>query len=396
MDILGSLNFVLSIVIGLVILVVLVAVHELGHGIVARRNGVVVEEFGIGFPPFAWGKKVRQSILGKNVLFSINWLPLGGFVKLQGEHDSATGKGDYGSASFWVKTKILLAGVMMNWVIAALLFSVLAATTGLPKILSNQFVVQDDVKIDATPVILAEVIDNMPAKKAGLAKGDKIVKISGVEVLSPSDLSETSRQNVGKTVVVEYERDGLSKSTSVVILADSSSSRGFLGVRMTQDKPTIYQSTWSSPIVGVVLTGQITAYTLSSLGDTLVKFVGGLTNSVSLDSQTREQGGEKLGEVSENVGGPISLVGTLFPSAREAGLASLILVTALVSLTLAAMNVLPIPGLDGGRWFVTMVYRKILRKPLTKDQEENINGSGMLILFGLIILVTISDVVKLI
>ena len=89
----------IGILTGLIILVALVVIHELGHGIVARRNGVVVEEFGIGFPPRAWGKKIKNSVLGKNVLISLNWLPLGGFVKLQGEHDSATGKGDYGAAT---------------------------------------------------------------------------------------------------------------------------------------------------------------------------------------------------------------------------------------------------------------------------------------------------------
>jgi regulator of sigma E protease len=115
-----------GIIVGLLILVLLVVVHELGHGIVAHRNGVKVEEFGVGFPPKAWAKKVASSVLGKDVLFSLNWLPLGGFVRLQGEHDSATKKGDYGAASYWVKTKILLAGVVMNWIIAALLITALA------------------------------------------------------------------------------------------------------------------------------------------------------------------------------------------------------------------------------------------------------------------------------
>ena len=118
MDILNGLNFVLSVAIGLFVLVILVVLHELGHAVAARRNGVVVEEFGIGFPPRAWAKKLKNG-----VLFSLNWLPLGGFVKLQGENDSATKKGDYGAASMWAKTKILLAGVLANWVTAVILFT---------------------------------------------------------------------------------------------------------------------------------------------------------------------------------------------------------------------------------------------------------------------------------
>ncbi len=122
---------IVGIITGLIILVLLIVAHELGHAVVARRNGVKVEEFGIGFPPRAWARK-----LGNGVLFSLNWLPLGGFVRLHGEHDSATGKGTYGAASFWVKTKILLAGVVMNWLVAAVLFTVLA-WVGLPKLVEG-------------------------------------------------------------------------------------------------------------------------------------------------------------------------------------------------------------------------------------------------------------------
>ena len=124
---------VIGIIVGLIVLVFLVAAHELGHAIVAKRNGVVVEEFGIGFPPRAWAKKLKNG-----VLFTLNWLPLGGFVRLQGENDSASKKGDYGAATFWQKTKILFAGVAVNWLIAVVLLSALAVT-GLPKIVSNQF-----------------------------------------------------------------------------------------------------------------------------------------------------------------------------------------------------------------------------------------------------------------
>ena len=97
------MELVFGIVVGLVVLVFLVAAHELGHAIVARRNGVIVEEFGIGFPPRAWEKKLKNGIL-----FTLNWLPIGGYVKLQGEYDSADKKGDYGAATFIKKTKILL------------------------------------------------------------------------------------------------------------------------------------------------------------------------------------------------------------------------------------------------------------------------------------------------
>ena len=109
---------ILGVILGLFVLVLLVVLHELGHAMVAKRNGVVVEEFGIGFPPRAKNWQPKKSFLGKNVIFSLNWLPLGGFVKLKGEYDSAEGKGTYGGATFWVKTKILLAGVLMNWLTA--------------------------------------------------------------------------------------------------------------------------------------------------------------------------------------------------------------------------------------------------------------------------------------
>ena len=101
------MGLLFGLLLGVCILVLLVVVHEIGHGIVARRNGVEVEEFGIGFPPLAWGRKIKKSFLGKNVLYSVNWLPLGGFVRLKGEYDSATVKGGYGAASYWVKTKIV-------------------------------------------------------------------------------------------------------------------------------------------------------------------------------------------------------------------------------------------------------------------------------------------------
>ena len=95
-----------GVLLGLFVLILLVVLHELGHAIVAKRNGVKVEEFGIGFPPAAKKWKVKRSFLGEDVTFSLNWLPLGGFVRLKGEYDSTKGEGTYGGSTFWVKTKI--------------------------------------------------------------------------------------------------------------------------------------------------------------------------------------------------------------------------------------------------------------------------------------------------
>lgn len=162
------MELLFGIIVGLFILVFLVVVHELGHAIVARRNGVVVEEFGIGFPPRAWSKKLKNG-----VLFTLNWLPLGGFVRMQGESDSADQPGDYGAATFWQKTRILLAGVVANWIVAALLLTVLAVV-GLPKILPNQFTVASDTTMVKKPVEITLVGDNSPAAKAGLQVGDQV------------------------------------------------------------------------------------------------------------------------------------------------------------------------------------------------------------------------------
>ena len=139
-----------GVLLGLFVLILLVVLHELGHAIVAKRNGVKVEEFGIGFPPAAKKWKVKRSFLGEDVTFSLNWLPLGGFVRLKGEYDSAKGEGTYGGSTFWVKTKILLAGVVMNWITAIVLFTILAVI-GMPKILSNQVQLPFDTEVRRSP-----------------------------------------------------------------------------------------------------------------------------------------------------------------------------------------------------------------------------------------------------
>ena len=380
------MELLFGIVLGLIILVLLVVVHELGHAIVARRNGVVVEEFGIGFPPRAWGKKLKNGIE-----FTLNWLPLGGFVKLQGEYDSATGKGDYGAASYWVKTKILLAGVLINWLVAGVLLTILA-WTGLPQVIPNQFSVPQDMSVqNKGDVSIAALIDDYPAARAGLKEGDIIETFAGKEVTTVEQLIALTHQYRGETVAVGYERND-KKQTKQVTLRDSEQGTVF-GAGLGQMQLARY--TWSAPIVGFGTTLQLTGMTLQGVGDIVVNLAQGLAGKVSLSDQAQEAADKKLQEVGNNVAGPVGILGVLFPSVQQAGIIQIVFFSALISLTLAVMNILPIPGLDGGRWYTMTIFR-LLKKPLTKEREEVIQTVGVLLLLVIIVAVTVSDVTKLV
>lgn len=373
---------ILGILTGLLVLVLLVTVHELGHAIAARRNGVVVEEFGIGFPPRAWAKKLKNG-----VVFTLNWLPLGGFVKLQGEHDAATHKGDYGAATFWQKTKILFAGVFMNWVVAAVLLSILAVT-GLPKIVDNQFSVAGDTTITTSAVQITQLTEGYPAQKAGLQAGDKIMSLDGIEITSTQQLIDESRERRGETVTVVYERNG-QQATIDATLRDAD--KAVFGASLGQQE--YIRATWSAPIVGIVTTGQFTWVTLQGLGDLTVNFFGGLIGQLSTDSTSRQAATEQLDDAGASVAGPVGILAVIFPAASAAGFGQVVFLAAIISLTLAVMNILPIPSLDGGRWFVTALF-KLLKKPLTKENEERIHGTGFMVLMLLVVLITVADVIK--
>lgn len=382
MDI-GIFNVILGIITGIIVLVILVAVHELGHGIVARRNGVVLEEFGIGFPPRAWAKKLKNG-----VLFSLNWLPLGGFVKLQGEHDAANKKGDYGAATFWQKTKILFAGVVVNWVVAAVLLTILALV-GLPKIVPNQFSVPADTYLSSEPIVLSSLVKDYPAAKAGLQSGDKVTSIDGQKITTTSEFIALTKAERGKTITVDYTRDGKAASTKVTLRDTDAAVFG-----STLSQAESIRATWSAPIVGVATTGQFTWVTIQGLGQLVTNLVTGLFGQLSPDQAIRKDASTNLSAAGDSVAGPIGILGTIFPSASKAGPKEVLFLAAIISLTLAVMNTLPIPSLDGGRWFVMTLY-KIRKKKLTKEKEEHIQAIGFSTLMILILVVTIGDVTKL-
>ncbi len=373
----------LGIIIGLIVLVAIVALHELGHALVARKHGVVVEEFGIGLPPRAWKKKLKNG-----VLFTLNWLPIGGFVKLQGEHDASKKKGDYGAATFWQKTQILLAGVVVNWLLAVVLLTVLA-WIGLPKIIPNQFSIASDTSYLRSPLQITQLKADFPAAEAGLQAGDVITELNGAPVTTVEEFIEKTAALRGESVVVDYKRDGVSAEATVT-LKDAES--GVFGAGIGQSEKL--RATWSAPIVGVVTTGQYTWATLQGLGNLVGNTVSGLAGQLTTNPEVRKDASERLKEAGDSVAGPVGILGVIFPAASQAGPTQVLFLAAIISLTLAVMNILPIPSLDGGRWFVTALFR-VMKKPLTKEKEESIHGTGFLILLLLIVVITVADILKL-
>lgn len=379
------LIFLFQIAVGLLLLTFLVVIHELGHAIVAKRNGVVVQEFGIGFPP-----KFASMMLKNGTLLSINWLPLGGFVKLQGENDAADQAGDYGAASLWAKTKILLAGVTMNWLFAILALSILAVI-GFPKVLPNQFTVASDTREVTSPLKVTYISQDSPAAKTGLKINDRIVSVAGTKIVKPGDLAQITRANQGKKVEVKYLRGGQTYAVSVQLRYNPDKSKGVLGVATSMQ--TMRYSTWSAPIVGVGTTIQFSIVTLQGLGNLVGQLFNGLSAQLSGSEEAREKGNQELTAAGNSVGGPLSIVGVFFPAAQNAGASTLLFLTAIISLTLAVMNILPIPALDGGRLFLTYIFR-IIRRPLTKDLENSIVGYSFMALMVLVVVITVADVFK--
>lgn len=367
---------VFLLIISLILFVGLVVIHEWGHFIAARRGGVEVEEFGVGFPPKIWGRKIRSK--KSKFIFSINLLPLGGFVKLKGENSEDKRPASFGAAPLSTKVKIMLAGVIMNALVAFLIFTVLAAA-GMPKIIDGQFTIASDTKIiqqveNSDVVLVSSVGENTPASKAGIKPDDRILQINGEQVTNAEQVAGLTQGNAGKTVPVVVERAGEQLEVKATLNPENTGS-GYLGVASQSGASGIEvrRSTWSSPIVALGLMKQISLLTFQGLGSAISNLAKGDTE-----------------KASEQVAGPVGIFYILREGAKI-GLSFILFIIAIISLTLALLNALPIPALDGGRLFVTLLFAA-LKKPLTRRVEETIHGAGFAVLMLLIILITVVDI----
>ncbi len=356
--------------IGIILLVVLifgilVFVHELGHFIMARRNKVDVEEFGFGFPPRLFGVKRGPT------LYSINLIPLGGFVKMKDESVQGDKPGSFAAASFLAKTKILLAGVTMNALLAFVVM-VWLCLTGLPPVIKGQFSAGNPTYAQPKQLMAVSVDPASPAAKAGLERGDFILSGNGKALASEVELQRFTKANAGKTVELKISHDGATKVIAPTLRPPSVKS-GFLGVTPFQTYKLRYD-----PLNAVITAGGITLQLIAATFLAFTGLIAGLFTS---------------GQVSDNVAGPVGIV-ALLSNIVDLGVPYVLLFVASISISLAVINVLPLPALDGGR-FAMVAVQRLTGKSLNQRTENMVHAAGFAALILLMVVITFFDIRRL-
>ncbi|MBI4973769.1 site-2 protease family protein [Candidatus Roizmanbacteria bacterium] len=377
-----------SFILFFLILGLLVLIHEFGHFIVAKKSGVRVEEFGFGFPPRLWGKKVGDTI------YSVNAIPLGGFVKLYGEEYEEVAGQKKNSSSFvykkpWVKTLIILAGVIMNAVLGvSIYYSLLTLnhfqSDPLPLLKPYHF----RFGTQEGRVIATNITSNSPAAKAGIQVEDIVQKFQigsapWKQITSSSELINIIKSSPGVVVSLDLEnvRNGKKNIISVVPIYNAELKRAIIGVNLLDTVVLKYETPKQKLLSGFMHSYNVLSYNYSTIGELF---------KVAVKSKSFEP-------VSQTVSGPIgifSIVDQIVKTSGEKMIKNILNIMAILSLSLAAMNVLPLPALDGGR-LVFIIYEWITGRPIHKKIEQYINLGGFVLLIGLGILVSINDVMRL-
>ncbi|MDO8452233.1 MAG: RIP metalloprotease RseP [bacterium] len=340
---------------------VLVFVHELGHFLAAKRAGIKVEEFGIGFPPRIFKKKVGETV------YSLNLFPIGGFVRLYGEEEDV--QKDVGRAFYHKKplarAGVVVAGVIMNFLLAVLLFSIVSWMTGVPT-------------GEVSGVIISEVAENSPAKLAGIQAEDKVLSIGGQEIKKSDEFINKVNENRGKEIEIALQNNKGEKRVVKVTPREKNPNKdeGALGVSMVEElilaKPPLRDRPFVSLKEGLRMTREWVLLTIGGLRTILTQvFQGSLPTDVS---------------------GPVGIY-RIATEAAKYGIVPLLTLWGILSVNLAILNIAPFPALDGGR-LVFIIAEAIFGRRVHAKVEHflNLMGLGLLILF--LIWVTKQDVLR--
>lgn len=354
----------MTILIFFLILIILVFVHEFGHFIIAKKMGVKVEEFGVGLPPRLFGVKKGET------LYSINLLPLGGFVKLYGEEYIELNKRERNRTFVdkmpWQKTLIILGGVIGNFLLGWFIFS---------------YLVTQGIAVPTNKVIVEKVTKNSPAEIAGLKEKDIISKLilpnspnNIISLTSANTLIEETKKSAGQTIKLFIQRNNQNMTIDLIPRKNPPKGEGPLGIAITSSIEKKYPW-YTAPYYGLIEASNITYKIFAELGKLLFGFI-------------------TFQKLNVDVAGPVGIANLAGQAIKFGGNAFLQFL-ALLSLNLAIINILPFPALDGGR-LVFVLYEGITKKRPNKNIEKYTNLIGFIMLLSLAALITVNDIIKLV
>lgn len=364
----------ITIIAFIVIFSILVLVHEWGHFAAARRAGIHVEEFGIGLPPRA--KKLYKD--KKDTVYSLNWIPFGGYVRLFGEDsvDPAVlnDKSSFASKNIWQRAMVIVAGVFMNFLLAWLLISI-GFTFGMKPFLVTQKDIENGIKngiIESQKIYyIHEISQDSPLSKTGIQQGDYIISVNGVKVSEKMSLKDIIKPN--SKVILAYMHGEDNKTAGVVSDKD-----GKIGMSISlQDYilnvKNVKYPFYLAPLKAFSEIGRLSFLTVKMLGSVIVSLIAKFT-------------------VPEGVAGPVGIARMTHYFAQQ-GFMALVQFTALLSISLGVINIMPFPALDGGR-FLFIIFETITRRRANAKWETVIHTVGFALLMLLIVVITWNDILQ--
>lgn len=364
-----------------VILGLLVFVHELGHFFTAKKSGVSVEEFGFGLPPRIFGiykdsqskkwKKVGiKSHIAPTTIYSLNWIPLGGFVKIKGEQgENANDPDSFGNKPIGKRILIISAGVIMNIFLSAFLFFV-GYTIGMPQEIDDS--IGKFAKISNEQIIISGVFEKTPAQEAGVKPGDAIIDIDGQKFNNIENIQKHIKEKSGEEMNLHINRDGVETFIKVTPKILDTIESPVIGVDLTHIGVVAYP--WYIAIwEGIKTTGFF-------LKEIVVAFFDLIKNLIVAQ------------RVSVDLSGPVGIA-VMTGEVTRLGFIYILQFAALLSLNLAVINFMPFPALDGGR-ALFLVIEKLRGKPVNPKVESLIHSIGLYALLILVVIVTYKDVIR--
>ncbi len=347
----------------LAVLLLLVIIHELGHFLAAKKVGIRVDEFAFGFKPRIWSKKVGETT------YSINSIPLGGYVRLYGEDSNEKGARSLGSKTIAERAFVMVAGAAMNillgWLILMILF-IVGFQPIFPGIEKNPFV-------NSNPeTVLENIAPNSPAEASGMKVGDIFLSVDG-QKLGYADVVAYINKHKGQSVFfVVRHKDNIEQIITVVPRENPPPGQGALGVSLGS-QGEVKTSVLKAPLAALYESGRMIGLSVAGFGT----FISGLV--------VHQQ-------VSNDVTGLIG-IGALTGVARRLGFAYLIQLVMVISIGLGVINLMPILPLDGGH-IAALVYEKIKKRPLTEKQLGALSTAGLVFVLMLFVLVTYKDIMR--